>query len=239
MKSLVSLDKNNRAFTTTLIIAKGVKIEHRAVIILLKRHSNRQTLSSFEMFKVPTKGRPVEYAELTELQATFLITLMKNSDTVLDFKEALSKEFFRMKEQLAKIAAQQTNQQWIETRNRGKIDRKVETDSIKLFIDYAKEQGGSVKGCDMYYSNISKMENKALFIIEQKYKNLRDVLGLVDLLTVQQADRIVAKALQDGMDNKLNYKDIYKLAKERVTMFADIRGQSIIGYLTHDEEKLT
>jgi len=228
MKSLVSLDKNNHAFTTTLIIADGVEIEHRAVMKLLETHIKRRTFIALEVRikKAKKAGKPTRFYDLTEKQATFLITLMKNRDVVLDFKESLVDEFTRMKNELARIASQQTNQQWIEARNAGKIERRAETDVIKEFVDYATEQGS--KSAGMYYMNISKMENKALFIVEQKYKNLRDVLGLADLSTLQNADHIVSRALRHGMDDKLHYKDIYKLAKERVEIFAELRGKSPI-----------
>jgi len=42
------------------------------------------------------------------------------------------------------------------------------------------------------------------------------------------ADHIVARALKHGMNDKLHYKDIYKLAKEREEMFAELRGKSPI-----------
>jgi len=230
MKSLVHIGKNNKAFTTSLIIAKETGVEHRAVIILLKRHSKREILSSFEMLKVSTKGRPVEYAELSEIQATFLITMMKNSDIVLKFKERLVIQFFKLRDSQDRIRSNYRNNEWTEIREQGKIPRRLETDVIKEFIDYATEQGS--KSAQMYYMNITKMENKALFIVEQKYKNLRDVLGVVELSTIQNADHIVARALRDGMNDKLAYKDIYKLAKERVEMFAEIRGKSQILALT-------
>jgi len=79
-----------------------------------------------------------------------------------------------------------------------------------------------------YYANISKMENQALFLLEQKYKNLRDALDIHQLSTVKSADMIVMKALSDGMAQGLHYKDIYKLAKLRVESFAEIIGKTLI-----------
>jgi len=176
-------------------------------------------------------GRPEESFLLTERQFTLLVMLAKNTLESIDLKEKVVNEFFRMKTELMRIASNQTNEQWIEQRNSGKISRRHETDVIKEFIEYAKSQGGSKKGCDMYYSNISKMENKHLFMVEQKYKNLRDVLGVADLSTIQNADHIVSKALKHGMSEGMNYRDIYALCKDRVIMFAELRGVSQIGLL--------
>ena len=217
MNDLVKI-KGNIAFTTTLIIAEGVGIEHRSVIRLISTHFDdikSLAVSGFEMMILPAKFKPISYYELSELQATFLITLMKNSKTVVKFKKSLSIDFFKMRNELSRIASHQNNEQWLEARASGKIDRRLETDKIKLFVEYATNQGS--KSASKYYMSISKMENKALFLIEQKYKNLSEVLDTNDLLVIQQADQIVAKALNDGMDQNLDYHDVYKLAHDRVT----------------------
>lgn len=121
---------------------------------------------------------------------------------------------------------QRHNQAWIEARESGKLERRVETDTIQVFVDYAHRQGS--KNAGKYYVSISTMENRALFFVEQKYPNLREVLGTAQLNTVQTADRIVSKALQDGMDQGLHYKDIYKLAKSRILGYADLVGRSSV-----------
>jgi hypothetical protein len=72
------------------------------------------------------------------------------------------------------------------------------------------------------------VQNKALFLIEQKFKNIRDILNLQQLSTVVCADKIVTKALDDGMELKMGYKDIYQLAKKRIESFADIHGKTLI-----------
>lgn len=186
-------------------------------------------LESEKPLKGSKGGRPQESFLLNEDQFVLLVILCKNSPNSIKLKVRVSEQFSRMKKELANIATNSKNAEWIEARKEGKLSRRHETDVIKMFVDYAESQGGSVKGCGLYYANISKMENAALFIVEQKHKNLRAVLGLVDLRTVQQADMIVAKALKDGMDQEMNYTDIYQLAKTRVQMFAEVRGQSLIG----------
>src|SRR6185369_2019248 len=102
----------------------------------------------------------------------------------------------------------------LETRKAGKEVRVLTTDTIKAFVEYTKRQGSTK--AEMYYANISKMENSALFLLEQTYPNLRHVLNINQLSTIKCADQIVIKALSDGMSDGLNYKDIYKLAKTRI-----------------------
>jgi CheY-specific phosphatase CheX len=72
------------------------------------------------------------------------------------------------------------------------------------------------------------MENKALFIVEQEFKNLRDALSGQHLQMIATADIAVAKALQAGMDEGMNYRDIYQLAKKRMEDFAEIVGKTLV-----------
>ncbi|GAG26946.1 unnamed protein product, partial [marine sediment metagenome] len=101
---------------------------------------------------------------------------------------------------------------------------KQKTDIIKMFVDYATNQGS--KSATMYYSNLARMENKALFFIEQKYKNLRDILTIKQLMQACTADDVIEKALIDGMNDGLPYADIFQLAKSRIAAFAQIIGKS-------------
>lgn len=87
-KELAKFDEN-QTHTTTLHIAGRCKIEHRAVIKLLRTYQKNEILSSFEMSKISRGGRPIEYAILSWKQASFLITLMKNSKETISFKETL------------------------------------------------------------------------------------------------------------------------------------------------------
>ena len=222
MKSIVTINKGSPV-TTTLIIANGVGNQHKNVMQLLRAHKNRKILSTFETAKVSNGGRPVEFAYLTEKQATFLITLMKNTDIVLDFKETLVDSFYEMRNQLTdkKIA-----------REDGKRIYRQKTDVIKQFVEYASSQGS--KSASHYFSNLAQMENRAMFIFEKKYKNMREVLTIKQLMQVSTADFIIEKALTDGMEQGIGYKECYALAKERIIEFVGIIGKSPILLLGRD-----
>ena len=90
---------NNQATTTSLDIAKGTHNEHRTVLQLIKNHKKQflkfgNLNSAFEM-RNPAGGRVTTYFELNEAQATLLLTMMKNTPKVLDFKVALVEAFFK------------------------------------------------------------------------------------------------------------------------------------------------
>lgn len=109
MNKLVILE-NNIPITTSKIIADGVGNKHKNVVELIQRHEERikkfRGILPFETEKTKSgkRGRPLQFYILNEEQTTFLISLMDNSEKVLDFKESLVKEFFRMRKTLLEIA---------------------------------------------------------------------------------------------------------------------------------------
>lgn len=234
MNTIVKTD-GKKIFTDTLIISDGVGTLHKNVMELLKNHSNTETLSTFETAKVSRGGRPVEYAILSEMQATFLITLMRNSEKTVLFKEKLSTEFYKQREIISRLIAQQKDPGWQNVRKDGKAVYFQKTDIIKRFVEYAENQGS--KSAKMYYTNLAKMENRALFFFEQKYTNLREVMTIKQLMQVSTADDVIEKALLNGMEENLNYKEIYKLAKSRIIAFAEIIGTSPILSITNKANK--
>jgi len=219
MGDLVVLKKNN-IFTTSLAISEGCGLEHRAVISLLKKHSNTNTLSTFEMSKVSTSGRPLDIAYLSELQATFLITLMRNSPSVIDFKEKLTHAFFKQRNILQQMAAQKSNSEWKAIRDKSKVMRREATDTIQSFISYARDQGS--RSAEKYYMNFSKMELTGLFIVEQRYPNARDVMSIRQLNLIEMADEAISISLKESMELLVPYKECYQRAKEKISLLAKI-----------------
>lgn len=97
---------NGEPLASTEVIAKGMKQQHASVIKLVRKHS--EALSRFGSigFEIRVKradgrgGRATEFAMLNEQQTALLITLMRNSAEVVDFKVALIGEFCRMRDAL-------------------------------------------------------------------------------------------------------------------------------------------
>lgn len=156
----------------------------------------------------------------------YLGTLLTNNEQVRLFKRKLVKGYQRMKDQLIQIKAQQQNQEWLEVRVEGKKIRRQETDAIQEFVEYAKAQGS--KSADKYYINITTMVNKAVFIVEQRHPNLRDVLDISQLMDLKVADKVVAKALRDGIAQELHYKKVFQLAKQRIEQWVELQGGKVL-----------
>jgi len=234
MNDLVVLTNNQPAVSTfDLFVAMGYG-EHRALKKIIS-----DNISDFEEFGVvrfqmqkPTAkgGRPTQGYLLNEDQFILLVLLARNSKEVIALKIRVAKEFSRLKKVVANIVSQQKDPNWQNVRSDGKIVYKQKTDVIKDFVDYATKQGST--SAHRYYTNLAKMENKALFLIEQKYKNLREILTIKQLMQSCTADDVIEKALIDGMNKEMDYKEIYKLARDRIHSFAEIIGRSQVHFLT-------
>lgn len=229
MNDLVVI-KNNIPVVSTFDLFKRMGYsEHRNLKETIDAHIdafNEFGVLRFETVKPKGEkgGRPVKCYLLNEDQFTFLAMLMKNTKEVVLLKAKIAKEFIRMRQTLANLVAQQKDPNWQNVRADGKAVYLQKTDIIKQFVEYATAQGS--QSANKYYVNLATMENKALFFIEAKYKNLREIMTIKQLMQVATADDVIEKALKEGMDSGMNYKDIYQLARERVIAFANIIGKS-------------
>jgi len=230
-KAIVIIEKN-QVKTNSLVVSEWSEVKHKNVVELIREHQ-----TDIEYFGIiartarkSRRGKPTIYYDLNEEQAMYLMTLMANTEPVKRFKKSLVSEFTRMRKAIMQIEVNHQNKEWQQARLDGKAIRKETTDAIKDFVEYAIKQGS--KSASTYYMNISKMENKALFILEQKFDNIRNVLNNHQLSTLKTADRIVYESLQEGMERNMNYKDIYQMAKERVETLAKLVKPTIVISMT-------
>lgn len=228
--------KDNELYVSTWELSLGFGVDHRYIKKTVDKYKTEFLEFGINVvhnvnYEHKTAGRPIDAYLLNEEQASYLTMLMKNAPKVREFKRFLNKSFFTQRKLLQNILSQRINLEWQQKRDSGKIDRRIETDAIMAFIEYATSQGS--KSAKFYYPNISKMENAALFmdLLKHKFENLRDVVNGFALTALQMADKIVAKALKEGMEMKMFYKDIYKMAKERVETFASVIGRTPIEHV--------
>lgn len=98
---LVTLN-GDQAVTTSLAIAEGTENDHASVIKLVRTYAvDLEEFGLLDFKSESTGGRPTEYANLNEQQATLILTYMRNSDAVRGFKKRLVHAFFQMAQQLA------------------------------------------------------------------------------------------------------------------------------------------
>lgn len=130
MTDLVFLEPDklgSEPFTTSDVIAAQAQISYRSVQRMIERHENDLA----EFGQVRFQITPVKYArgtndqksyQLNEQQATLLITYLKNTPPVRQFKKDLVQEFYRMRREL-------TRRQIF--RDAGKPIRRTLTDAIR------------------------------------------------------------------------------------------------------------
>lgn len=210
MYELVEL-KNNEVFTNSKVIAEGTGNQHHAVRELIKKY--RSEIEEFGTLSIlneeSTGGRPMEVFYLNEEQATFVITLLRNSKVVVKFKKELVRQFYAMR----RFILEKQSKLWVDTRTANKENRIKETDVIKMLVDYAKEQGSTHS--DKLYMTYTKLAKTII-------KGKRDDISVSDLNNLTLVESIILQTIRIDMSMGMHYKEIYKDCKGRIERFADI-----------------
>lgn len=113
-----------------------------------------------------------------------------------------------------KIIAEKSTDQWQEARQLSKETRREGTDVIKEFVEYARANGSGNAG--RYYTSLSTLANRAAEVRD------RDFTEGEKLHSLQLVERIIAKAIREGMEAGKNYHDIFRDAKKRVKQFVEL-----------------
>jgi len=221
MDDLVIL-KGKKILCDSRIVADRFGKKHAFIIRIINKLINdfKGDLESPLILKKEDeyRGKKYIYYEMDKEFFTHLVMRFKGKEA-FKWQCAFVKAFFQMEQALLR----QSNLEWQGEREQGKQIRLDLTDEIKIFIDYAIANGS--QNAKNYYTTITKMQYKAIGLIEKNEKinkTFRNTLDLMDLHNLLSAEKIAQKALMDGINQKLHYKDIYQLAKQRVLKFADI-----------------
>lgn len=146
---------------------------------------------------------------LNEEQATFVITLLRNSKIVVKFKKELVRQFYAMR----RFLIEKQSKMWAETREISKINRLKETDVIKLLAEYAEKQGSTHS--DKLYVVYTKLANT---VIDCK----RDHVDVMQLNNITLVENIILQTIRIDMSMGMHYKDIYKDCKKKIEQFMQI-----------------
>lgn len=210
----------NELRTDSRLLAGFLDHRHRTILENIDKYENELKTIAPLPFQTE-KGKPLDhggfskptrYALLSEDQCYFLLTLMRNNERVVAAKLALVKAF---KEARAQIARRDI------ARLDGKEVRKMETDSVKLLVEYASAAGSQNAG--KYYANITKMTNSLLGLEPGQ----RDNLTAEELSQVAIIEGVVNLAIRDGLKAELHYKEIYQLVKVRANLVIPAIGFSL------------
>lgn len=134
MNDLVFLEPNKIdavPFTTSKVIAEFSGVGHKKIKVAISNHTPEfQSFGLLTPYETEsTGGRPEVIYKLNELQATFLMTLLKNTPVVVEFKRRLVEQFYLMRAELQK---RQIGKQQL------KPTRRTLTDEIQENPDHGK-----------------------------------------------------------------------------------------------------
>ena len=151
--------------------------------------------------------QPMYY--ITKDGFTFLVMGYKGKKAA-GFKEAYIREFNKMESFLK----EKSTKAWLETRQQGKLTRKAETDVIQELVEYAKEQGSTHS--NMLYMTYSKLANSMCGI------KGRDNATTYQLNNLSIFENLILQMIRSGMNNGLDYKQIYQECKNRCVMAQEV-----------------
>lgn len=187
-------------FTTSEAIAESAGVQHHAIRQLIQKYKGELEgfgVLAFEMRKPPEGskgGRPELIYQLSEEQAAFLLTLLRNTPQVVTFKRELVRQFYEMREELRRRRTE---------REQLRPARKDLTNAIRHALPDSPHK-------DMCYRNYTNLAYMAA--TGKTAKTLRKERGgttktpVADLLTPPEAEaaqtalRRIAGAIRDGME---------------------------------------
>lgn len=222
MNELVFL-KHKQLVTTSLIVAERTENQHESIMRLINEHQarfERWGAIYFSDLKSGNKngdlrGRPTKIAYLNEQQATFLTTLLRNNDVVLDFKSELVDQFYKMRE----ILLNRRNAEWQAIRESTKRGNRSMCDVIHDYIIPLARAKGSTTPDDKFYMTYQKAVNKAAGV----QPNSRDTQPLGQLYEVEKIQDMVGISIKgQAARGEDDYKKIYRDTNQLITDYSRI-----------------
>lgn len=167
-----------------------------------------------------TNSRNREYRAYLMTRDGFTLLAMGFTGTkALAWKIRYIETFNRMEHELAKRTE---GIEWKQAREQIRHVRRSFTDAVQQFVEYATSQGS--KNAKHYYSNLTRMEYAALDMVAWNHavpEGFRDTIDTMDLCFLATAEQVARQSLIEGMHKSMHYKEIYKLAKDRVCRYAE------------------
>ncbi|HEM4882171.1 TPA: Rha family transcriptional regulator [Streptococcus suis] len=203
---LVYMDGRKEPYTLSSIVAECAEVQHHTITRLIREHKiDFENLGKVGFqIQAMTSGQHSKNYILNEQQATLLITYLRNTQPVREFKKNLVKAFFEMRDELANF----------------KIQRALEKPRRKNLLEAIKNWENAPKQA---YASINNLLLKAVTGMNAKQlKNKRGGHNGIDSLTSDeltnyQAFEDVAIAL---INVNMQYADIRELIMKKQKLSA-------------------
>ena len=187
----------------------------RELIETYQQHFERFGVLRFETAKPVAGslgGRPERFALLNEDQCYFLLTLVRNSDRVVDLKARLVLAFRESRER-----RMMADTQYLPGYH-------ALHDEVMALAQLAHDNG-SLAGDEVFHCNANKLVNKAAGISA----GMRDRLSDGQRLMVTNLQMIMRNALRSAIAGGADHKEAYQRAKEAALSFARMAGHLLGG----------
>lgn len=191
--NLVYLDGKKEPYTTSEIIAECAELKHDTVQSLIRNHKEDLEvfgIYGFEIRKLNGRGRPRKIYHLNEQQATLLITYLDNTKPVREFKVALVKAFFEMRDELSKFREQRALE---------KPTHKTLNEAISKWDNAPKPPHG-YSIVNNLLLKLSTGKNKAKLTEDRGGKTGLDCLTSVELAKYQAYEKAVIPLIELNME---------------------------------------
>lgn len=193
--NIVYMDGKKEPYTTSEIIAECAEVQHHTITRLIREHKvdfEALGILGFEIHKLDTRGQPKKSYILNEQQATLLITYLKNTEPVREFKKNLVKAFFELRKEVAEFRYQRALE---------KPKRKTLHDSIETWEQAPKHAHPTVN--NLLLKGASGLNKKQL-MAQRGGKNGIDSLTSSELVRYQALEDMAIAMINLGM----SYQDI-------------------------------
>ena len=194
-------------YTTSDIIAEYAEVKHHAIQQLISKYmKNFESYGrvAFEMRACPHKtgASLTKVYHLNEPQATFLMTLLKNTPAVLEFKQELVRQFFLLRDEAMKHRAIRPE----EIRTRRKL-----TDAIKESPHFGAH--GYKHLTDLAYKVVTGLTASRLKETrgDGTAKTATDLLSVDELMKYEEKENFLTSLVDSG----LNYQEIKEILFRR------------------------
>lgn len=210
------VDEEERIYMsrTQIGYALQYKQPQHAILMVHQRHKERLDKFSVEVagsqFVTPIyKNNNAEKVFMYVERGVYEVCRWSNQKVADDFNDWVYEVIQSIKKNGYFISSE-NDHKWLGIREESKQARRFETDRIKLFVEYAKEQGS--KSADRYYTIFTKLVNSKLGIETGQ----RDSVSQETLMEIKALETLVKMRIRKLMEEKVPYKKIYQDVKQMV-----------------------
>jgi len=219
MKNELGLfEKKNKILVSSRVVAERFGKRHDNVIRDIKgiirgllKIEETPLSAYFTESSYTNEQNNQEYFEYLLTKDGFLMYIFSFQGNEL-FKMRYIKRFDEMG---AALRERQTTD-WLQTREKGKMIRRQETDVIQQLIPYAQEQGS--QNALKLYMVYSKLVNSIMGIESGK----RNQATGKQLMQISLLEDMITNTIIEEMGKGMFYKEIYKICKKKAELFAGL-----------------